>query len=310
MIARLGAVTDVVLILSLSAAASAAATPPAPPAAAAEPTLDGVLQKAGEYVIEYGRAFSLVVAEEQSVQRLRVQAGGPVHETRTLRSDVVFVLSPGTMLPWQLLRDVYEADGVAVRGRQQRLEALLVGGAPDRVARARAVADESARFNLGRGVRNYNVPTLVLTFLHPDLQPRFTFERRRNLTVDGRTFEEIGFSERASPTVIRNVATDRDVPVRGRVLVDPANGTVARTELAIEVTGDGVVTSSQLETTYRALPSLAMWVPVEMQERLESRLTGSRGRSGPVEFVEGVATYRAFRRAVVETQEEVKPPQP
>ena len=282
--------------------------PLATPASAAQPALDGVLRRAGEYVVEYGRAFSLVVAEEQSVQRLRVQAGGPVHQTRTLRSDVVFVLSPGTLLPWQLLRDVYEADGLAVRGRQQRLEALLVGGAPDRVARARAVADESARFNLGGGTRNYNVPTLVLTFLHPDLQPRFAFEWRRSVTIGGRSFVEIGYSEQASPTLIRNDLAGTDVPARGRVLVDPANGTIARTELALELARDGVFTASQLATTYRALPSLAMWVPVEMQERWESRLTGARGRSGPVEFVEGVATYRSFRRAVVETQEEVKAP--
>lgn len=279
-------------------------------ASAAEPTLDGVLNKAGVYVVEYGRAFSLVVAEEQSVQRLRVQASGPVHETRTLRSDVVFVRSPGTILPWQLLRDVYEADGRAVRNREQRLEALLVGGTGDRIARARAVADESARFNLGRGTRNYNVPTLVLTFLHPDLQPRFVFEWRRSVTVDGRPFVEIGFSERASPTVIRRESADGDIPARGRVLVDPGDGTIARTELSLEVKGDGVETASHLSTTYRPLPSLAMWVPVEMQERWESRLTGAGGRSGPVELVDGVATYKAFRRAVVETQEELKTPQP
>jgi hypothetical protein len=290
------------------ASAALLALPLVTPPTASQPSLDAVLHRAGEYVVEYGRAFSLVVAEEQSVQRLRVQAGGPVHETRTLRSDVVFVLSPGTLLPWQLLRDVYEADGLAVRGRQQRLEALLVGGAPDRVARARAVADESARFNLGSGPRNYNVPTLVLTFLHPDLQPRFAFEWRRSVTIDGRSFAEIGYSERAAPTLIRNDLAGADVPARGRVLVDPADGTIARTELALEVAGDGVVTTSRLETTYRALPSLALWVPVEMLERWESRLTGVRGRSGPVEFVEGVASYRAFRRAVVETQEEVKAP--
>ena len=152
------------------------------------------------------------------------------------------------------------------------------------------------------------MPTLVLTFLHPELQPRFAFEWRHSVTIGGRSFVELGYAERASPTVIRHDAADTDVPARGRVLVDPANGTIARTELAIEVAGDGVVTASQLETTYRALPSLAMWVPVEMHERWESRLTGARGRSGPVEFVDGVATYRAFRRAVVETQEQVQAP--
>ncbi len=292
-------------LVALAAAPAAAATPPA-----AEPTLDEVLQKAGKYVVEYGRAFALVVAEELSVQRRRVQTGGPVHETRTLRSDVVFWRSPGTALPWQLLRDVYEADGVAVRDRQQRLQALLLGGSPDAVAQARAIADESARFNLGGGVRNYNVPTLVLTFLHPELQPRFAFQWHRRLTIDGRDFVELAYSEVSSPTLIRREPPGSDIPARGYVTVDPHDGTVARTELALEVKGDGAVTASQLETTYRALPSLALWVPVEMQERWESHLIGSRGRSGPVELVDGVASYRAFRRAVVETREQVRTPEP
>ena len=66
-----------------------------------------------------------------------MQKGGPVHETRVLRSDVVFIRSPGTALPWQLLRDVYEVDGAVVRDRQKRLETLLLGESSG-PARARA----------------------------------------------------------------------------------------------------------------------------------------------------------------------------
>ena len=93
-------------------------------ATAAEPSLAELLRSAGEYVFGYEHAFSAAVAEEVYVQRLRASPSGPVQETRSLSSDVVFVRAPGTVLPWWLLRDVYEADGRAVRDRQRRLEKL------------------------------------------------------------------------------------------------------------------------------------------------------------------------------------------
>ncbi|HXY40117.1 MAG TPA: hypothetical protein VEQ10_10615 [Vicinamibacteria bacterium] len=54
------------------------------------------------------------------------------------------------------------------------------------------------------------------------------------------------------------------------------------------------MTRSSLETTYRAMPSLGLWGPVEMKERWETRL----------------ATYSAFRRAEVSTRQEVRTPEP
>jgi len=297
---------------ALVAATAFAGAPPTPSVTgtAGEPALAEVMRKAGEYVVEYGRAFALVVAEEEYVQRLRVQEAGPIHQTRVLRSDVVFVRSPGTAFPWWLLRDVYKSDGVAVRDRQQRLEALLVSGSADSVRRARAIADEGARFNLGVGSRNYNVPTLVLTFLHPEVQPRFAFERRGTVTVGGRPFAEIAYRERSTPTLIHPEQGPADIPASGLVLIDPHDGTVARTTLSLDLKGDGVATRSSLETTYRAMPSLGLWVPVEMKERWETRLEGSRGRSGPVEMVDGIATYSGFRRAEVDTQQEIRTPEP
>ncbi len=291
------------LALTISLLAPAAALPQdAPP-------LHEVLRRAGEYVVGYETGFALVVAEERYVQTRRVQKGGPVHETRVLRSDVVFIRSPGTALPWQLLRDVYEVDGAVVRDRQKRLETLLLGESSDRLARARAIADEGARFNLGRAFRNYNVPTLVLTFLHPSVQPRFAFESRRSVTIDGRPFAEIAFSELGSPTLIRQGVGGPDVPASGRVFVDPSNGTVARTELSLAVKGDGTDSRSTLMTVYRAMPSLGLWAPVEMRDVWDSQVSGSRGRSGPVEFIDGSATYGGFRRAEVDTQES-RPPDP
>ena len=277
-------------------------------ATAAEPSLVDLLRSAGEYVVGYEDSFRVVVAEEVYVQRLRVSPGGPVQQTRHLRSDVAFVRAPGTALPWWLLRDVYEVDGQAVRDRQARLEKLLVGGPSDGLERARAIADEGARFNLGRGFRNFNVPTLVIAFLHPAIQPRFSFEKRGTATIEKRTFVELAFRELTAPTVVRGPESHPDVLASGRVWVhDGGDGTVGRTELVLDVPGDGARTRATLTTEYRPYRALALWVPVEMRDRLQSELVGSR--SGSVEVVEGLAAYSAFRQAGVSTQEQFRLPE-
>jgi hypothetical protein len=282
-------------------------------AAAAEPSLVELLTSAGEYVLAYEEAFRVVVAEEVYVQRLRASPGGPVQQTRSLASDVAFVRASGTALPWWLLRDVYEVDGGAVRDRQARLEKLLVESPAIGLERARAIADEGARFNLGRSVRNFNVPTLVLAFLHPSLQPRFSFERKGTTTIEGRSFVEIAFRELAAPSVIRGPDAHPDVLASGRVFIhDGRDGTVGRTELVLDLAGDGTRTRATLATEYRPYRTLALWVPVEMRDRLQTELVGQRGRSGSVELVEGLAAYSGFRQAGVTTQEEfrVKEPNP
>ena len=279
-------------------------------AAAAEPSLDQLLQGAGEYVLAYENAFRVVVAEEVYVQRRRASLSGPVHETRRLVSDVAFVRAPGTALPWWLLRDVYEVDGSPVRDREARLEKLLVGEpAGGGLERSRAIADEGARFNLGRSYRNFNVPTLVLAFLHPVVQPRFSFERKGRTTIEGRPFIEIAFRELSAPTVIRGPDSHPHILATGRVWVhDGTDGTVGRTELVLDVPGDGATTRVLLTTEYRPYRPLALWVPVEMRDRLQTEFRGARGRWGAVEVVDGLAVYSGFRQAGVTTHEEVRSP--
>jgi hypothetical protein len=234
-----------------------------------------------------------------------------VQQTRRLVSDVAFVRAPGTALPWWLLRDVYEVDGGAVRNRQARLEKILVEGPAVGLERARAIADEGARFNLGRSHRNFNVPTLVLALLHPSLQPRFSFERKRRTTIEGRSFAEIAFRELGAPTVIRGPESQPDVLAAGRVWIhEGRDGTVGRTELVLDLAGDGTRTRATLDTEYRPYRALTLWVPVEMRDRLQTELAGARGRSGSVELVEGLAAYSGFRQAGVSTQEELRAPEP
>jgi hypothetical protein len=277
-------------------------------AGTAEPSLAELLASAGRYVSAYEEAFRIVVAEEVYVQRLRASPGGPVQQTRRLVSDVAIVRAPGAALPWWLLRDVYEVDGGAVRDRQARLEKLLVQGPAVGFERARAIADEGARFNLGHSVRNFNVPTLVLAFLHPSLQPRFSFERKGATTIEGLSFVELAFREKAAPSVIRGPAGHPDLLATGRVFVHEGNGTVGRTELVLEQVAGTVRTRATLDTEYRPSRALALWVPVEMRDRLQTDIVGDRGRSGSVELVEGLASYSGFRQAGVTTQEDFRVP--
>jgi hypothetical protein len=278
-------------------------------AVADEPSLVDLLRSAGEYVLAYEHAFAIVVAEEVYVQRLRASPSGPVQDTRRLSSDVAFVRAPGTALPWWLLRDVYEADGRPVRDREARLEKLLIGGPPGGLERARRIADEGARFNLGRGFRNFNVPTLVLAFLHPAVQPRFSFERKGTATIEKRTFVELAFRELRAPTVVRGPDSHPDVPAAGRVWVHAGDGTVGRTELVLELSAEAAMTRALVATEYRPYRPLALWVPVEMRDRLHTEILGSRGRSGSVEVIEGLAAYSAFRQAGVSTDEEFHVPE-
>jgi len=284
---------------------------PAGAAEADEVPLVDLLRAAGEYVVGYADSFRLVVAEEKYVQRLRGSPGGPVQQTRALRSDVVFVHVPGTSLPWCLLRDVYEVDGRAVRDRQARLEKLLAGPAADRFDRARAIADAGARFDLGRGYRNFNVPTLVLALLHPSMQPRFSFAVKGRARIEQRSFVEIAFRELGSPTIVRGTDAHPDVPAAGRVFVhDGKDGTVGRTELVLELREGRVTTRATVATEYRPYAPLALWVPVEMRDRAQTDVAGARGPSSDVERVDGIASYEGFRQAGVSTQEEFRVPEP
>jgi hypothetical protein len=286
----------------------ALAAGPARPSPAEAPALVDLLASAGEYVLGYEDRFRVIVAEEIYVQRQRVSPGGTVQQTRQLNSDVVFVRVTGAGLPWWLLRDVYEADGHPVRGREGRLEKLLAGGT-DGLGRARAIADEGARFNLGRGYRNYNVPTLVLAFLHPSMQPRFSFERKGRATIEGRRFVEVSFRELRAPTVIRGPESHPDLPVSGRVWIhEGRDGTVGRTELLLEVRDERTLTRATLTTEYRPYEPLSLWVPTEMSDRLQTELVGRRGIAA-LEYLDGLAAYSGFRQAGVSTEEEFRVPE-
>src|SRR4029453_13979499 len=99
-----------------------------------------------------------------------------------LHSEIAFVkLADST--EWQGFRDVLTVDGRPVEGAGGRVERILRDAPAAVLAQVRLLAAESARYNLGSLHRDFNVPTTVLLFVHPQHQHRFRFSKRREETA-------------------------------------------------------------------------------------------------------------------------------
>ena len=277
-----------------SATARAAVSPAPDPT---DPALAALLEKAGEYVVEYGDAFRDIVAEETYTQR----AGGRIQNSR---SDLVYVSTPGA-ISWTCFRDVFEVNGQRVRDRESRVEKLFLAESnASAVEKANAIIAESARYNFGWARRTINVPTLPLLFLHPENQKRFRFERKGRRRFGDREAVEIALEEIEQPTLV-NDGEGGDVPATGQVFVDALNGTVLRTDITFRFMPDRGL--ARLAADYRFDSPLGLWLPAEMKEDYRNLY----GTFQPVfrGATEGAARYAKYRRFGVATEERVALPQ-
>jgi len=268
----------------------AAATLSASQSAPAAP-LDVLLPRMFAYVEQFLRDFGGMVSEEQYIQSVRQAAGFSRGDTRReLKSDFLLVNVPGQ--GWTPFRDVFEADGRQIRDRQDRLTALFLSGATTgALEQARRIMDEGARYNLGGGTRNINVPTLALMYFGPDTRSGIRFVDKGRME-DERLLE---FEELRRPTLISTTG-GRDLPARGRVWVDEATGTISRTELHADDTG----VETEITVAFERDSAMGRWLPKRMEDRFKRR--------GDQSEVRGVATYSRFRKFQVSTSEELAPP--
>jgi hypothetical protein len=272
--------------LALLSSSTSAQSPPAP-------SLESVLPRMFAYVDQFMREFGGMVSEEQYVQSVRQASGFSRGDTRReLRSDFLLVDVPGQ--GWTPFRDVFEADGRAVRDRQDRLTSLFLSGTTaGAIEQARRIMDEGSRYNIGGGSRNINVPTLALMYFAPDLRGGVKFsDGKSEKPGDGRVIE---FTELRRPTMITTTG-NRDLPAHGRVWVDDTTGAITRTEFHAEDTG----VEAEVLVTFELDPKSSMWLPKRMEDRFKRR--------GDSSEVRGVATYSRFRRFQVSTSEELAPP--
>jgi len=257
-----------------------------------------LVQRMSAYVENFQKQFGSMVSEERYQQSVRpgpmaIVRGRAISDAReetVLLSDFLLVQVPGE--DWMAFRDVFERDGKKVRDREERLAKLFLGGSGSRsaVEQAKSIMNESARYNIGNVSRNFNVPTLVLTLLTPAHRSRLRFEQGKK--EDAGTVVE--FKETSQPTYIRTTG-GRDLPVYGRLWVDPADGSIRKTELhAVDPSVEGHIT-----VTFAPDEAAGMVVPVKMEERYR------RGRD--TTEVRGVATYSKFRRFQVSTSEALNP---
>jgi len=278
--------------------------------------LEQLLARATWYSIDFVNKLSQVVAEERYVQdssvalptvpimgmgrggvsALNSQPRGTAKH-RELRADFLIVKSSGDM--WSPFRDVFEVDRIPVRDREERLAKLFLTNKTDRAdsndENGRAIAEESARYNLGAVQRTINNPVFALLFLQPDIRSHFKFTPGKADRKAGDDVRIVEYVEELRPTVIHGGA-GRDMPAFGRFWIENATGRVVKAEVRVEVSD----VKANLTSTFRTDERLGIDVPVEFREDYDLR----DGR------VSGVASYSRFRRFQVNSSEELSPPAP
>jgi len=269
------------LIASLPGAGAPAAAQSAPDAIAS----------VRAFAEQYQREAPSLVAFEEYVQDATYGRGTPAHQVTT--AELVMVRLPGAA-SWVTFRDVLTVNKRPVRDREERLLKLLQSPEASALAQARRIAQESARFNLGRITRTMNVPDMALEYLLPRHGARIRFETLRDETIDGRPVVVLRFNEAAGPSIVRNLA-GADLLARGRVWAERGSGAIVRTELLVE---DRASTGT-CTVEFGIDPRLGIRVPIKMTERY--------GTTG--ETIDAVARYSDFRRFTVSTDEKLtKPP--
>jgi len=212
------AATATTVVCSIVSVALGVAQPGAAPRQTAPVTLESVMTNATAYVEMFVERFSNVVTEEHYKQSVRRPGGAGsvgtssspgasgdpmvIPQRREFRSDLI-ITKDTSPFGWIMLRDVFEVDGKPVRDREERLTRLLMQPSRDANAQAVRIADESARYNIGPGIRTTNTPEMSILFLQAAVRPRFTFALGSRERSIGDRVWIVTFRERTRPTLVR-----------------------------------------------------------------------------------------------------------
>jgi hypothetical protein len=259
--------------------------------AQAEPALDAVLERVHAYLAAYAKQLPAIIATERYQQRV---GSGMRRNQRVLVSDYGLIQVQGDS-EWLGFREVLAVDGKPVVDSAARLAELLAKPSAHALQQARRIAEESSRYNIGPIVRTINDPAVVLELLDKRHRDRMRFSRNgETATVDGIRAWVVRYQEVGGPTIIRTRDL-KDLPVRGRVWVDPDGGRILRADAAIDL-GFGV--TGTLDVSFEYDERLGFAVPSKMTERYTNR--------NLVVVSSGEATYSNYRRFTVDTQESIQ----
>ena len=277
-----------------------------------DPALDQLLTRATWYVLDFIDKLSNVVSEEHYTQDSNVmlatapipglggRGGVPSAVPRTsakhreLKADFLIVKAAGEF--WQPFRDVFEVDHIPIRDRDERLAKLFLSNKPgsDGQDRAKAISDESARYNLGAVQRTINNPVFALIFLQPDIREHFRFTLGKPDRRMGENVRVVEYVEDMRPTLIVGLP-GQEMPAFGRFWIESDTGRVVKAEVRVEQRG----IKANLTTEFRTDERLGIDVPSELREDYD--LDNSR--------VVGRASYTRFRRFEVKSSEELAAPE-
>jgi hypothetical protein len=278
------------------------------------PVLSAVLSRAATYVERFADRVSGFVAAESYVQdvfppmnRFGTRPAnirpytGPLH--RELRSDLLLVRPIGSE-GWMQFRDVTEVDGRKLKDRNDRLARLFLEPSKNTATQSRKIMDESARYNIGDIERNINLPVLALAVLNRGMQPGFQFAlesagekydlpKSSNFTPPSDALV-VSFTETQIRTMVAS-PQGKNLAASGRFWMDRATSQVYMTEIGVE----DLWLKAIIQVAYGRVDTIDLPVPVEMHERYENKLNGTR--------VEGSATYSNFREFKVAVDEDIAP---
>jgi hypothetical protein len=283
------------------------ATPPAPP-------LSAVLSRAAAYVEKFADRVSGFVTAESYVQdvyppmnRFGTRPGnirpysGPVH--RELKSDLLLVRPVGAD-GWMQFRDVTAVDGRQLKDRNDRLARLFLQPSNSTASQSRKIMQESARYNIGDIERNINLPVLALAVLDRRMQPGFEFA----LDPPGMKYDlpksatftappdalVVSFRETQMRTMVAS-PQGKNMASSGRFWLDRATSQIYMTEIGVE----DLWLKAVIHVAYGRVDTIELPIPVEMHERYDNKLNGTR--------VEGSAVYSDFREFKVSVDEDIAP---
>ena len=270
------------IAVTILAAFALLARPAAAPAES--PSLKTLLDLIAGHVADFKAQFSLVVGVEHYDQVQRDMNGRT--RTRQMLSDVFF-FRPEVEGPAMTVRTVRQVDGREIKTAARQIEEALALSPGLRTQKLRALADAGATYNLGNLQRNFNEPTVALTFGAADYQPRFRFSLDGTEEADGQALQRLAYSEVQHPTIIRDGRSGGDVRASGRLWTTDA-GIVMRTELHLEKRD----VAATIRVAYRTEPRLGIMVPAAMDEDYRFR---DRDNQRFI-FITAHASYSEYRR--------------
>jgi len=254
-------------------------TPIVPELEAVTPELVALLVRAGEFVLDYESRIASLICDEQSDQTLSKWKNGQVvisgvtqnredwfvDKRRRMTSDYVLVRGGGPP-GWLHFRDPFQVDGTAVRPRTGRLAKLFTDTPATALQQAAQIMTESARYNLGFGERNMDVPTFALVLLEPAIRMRFYFRKDGEERIGGTTVWRVVYTERGSPTIFAG-PNNSALPLEGTLWIEPDLGRVVRSTIRLNTEdADAEITVSYVPTADLG----GLWVPTEIHETYTS----------------------------------------